>query len=77
VGVSVVNALSDWLKLKIWRDGKVHEMEFAAATRGPLTVTGHSNHRGTEVTFRASEETFGLVEFHYDIPPSASANCPS
>lgn len=68
VGVSVVNALSDWLKLKIWRDGKVHEMEFRRGDAvAPLTVTGHTNHRGTEVTFRASEETFGLVEFHFDI----------
>ncbi|WP_199103759.1 DNA topoisomerase (ATP-hydrolyzing) subunit B [Aquitalea sp. ASV11] len=68
VGVSVVNALSDWLKLKIWRDGKVHEMEFRRGDAvAPLTVTGHSNHRGTEVTFRASEETFGLVEYHFDI----------
>ncbi|BBF87675.1 DNA gyrase subunit B [Aquitalea magnusonii] len=68
VGVSVVNALSDWLKLKIWRDGKVHEMEFRRGDAvAPLTVTGHSNHRGTEVTFRASEETFGVVEYHFDI----------
>ncbi|MCS3805676.1 DNA gyrase subunit B [Chromobacterium alkanivorans] len=68
VGVSVVNALSDWLRLKIWRDGKVHEMEFRRGDAvAPLTVTGHTNHRGTEVTFRASEETFGLVEYHFDI----------
>lgn len=68
VGVSVVNALSDWLKLKIWRDGKVHEMEFRRGEAvAPLTVTGHTSHRGTEVTFRASEETFGLIEYHFDI----------
>ncbi|MDN0076768.1 DNA topoisomerase (ATP-hydrolyzing) subunit B [Crenobacter sp. SG2303] len=68
VGVSVVNALSDWLKLKIWRDGKVHEMEFRRGDAvAPLTVTGHTTHRGTEVHFRASEETFGLVEYHFDI----------
>jgi DNA gyrase subunit B len=68
VGVSVVNALSDWLKLKIWRDGKVHEMEFRdGAAVAPLTVTGHSSHRGTEITFHASESTFGHVEFHFDI----------
>ncbi|OHX13459.1 DNA gyrase subunit B [Chromobacterium sphagni] len=68
VGVSVVNALSDWLKLKIWRDGKVHEMEFNRGDAvAPLTVTGHTTHRGTEITFRASEATFGLVEFHFDI----------
>ncbi|HJV07744.1 MAG TPA: DNA topoisomerase (ATP-hydrolyzing) subunit B, partial [Chromobacteriaceae bacterium] len=68
VGVSVVNALSDWLKLKIWRDGKVHEMEFRRGDAvAPLTVTGHTTHRGTEVTFLASAETFGTVEYHFDI----------
>ena len=68
VGVSVVNALSDWLKLKIWRDGKVHEMEFRRGDAvAPLTVTGHTPHRGTEVTFFASVETFGHIEFHFDI----------
>ncbi|PRP69058.1 DNA topoisomerase (ATP-hydrolyzing) subunit B [Chromobacterium amazonense] len=68
VGVSVVNALSDWLKLKIWRDGKVHEMEFRRGDAvAPLTVTGHTSHRGTEVTFFASEETFGHIEYHFDI----------
>ncbi|MBI3145222.1 MAG: DNA topoisomerase (ATP-hydrolyzing) subunit B [Pseudogulbenkiania sp.] len=68
VGVSVVNALSDWLRLKVWRDGKVHEMEFRRGEAvAPLTVTGHSTYRGTEVTFRASEETFGVIEFHFDI----------
>ncbi|WP_293759501.1 DNA topoisomerase (ATP-hydrolyzing) subunit B [uncultured Aquitalea sp.] len=68
VGVSVVNALSDWLKLKIWRDGKVHEMEFRRGDAvAPLTVTGHTNHRGTEVTFFASVETFGHIEYHFDI----------
>ncbi|BAK74852.1 DNA gyrase, B subunit [Pseudogulbenkiania sp. NH8B] len=68
VGVSVVNALSDWLRLKIWRDGKVHEMEFRRGEAvAPLTVTGHSTYRGTEVTFHASEETFGKIEFHFDI----------
>ncbi|MFB0824483.1 DNA topoisomerase (ATP-hydrolyzing) subunit B [Chromobacterium violaceum] len=68
VGVSVVNALSDWLKLKIWRDGKVHEMEFRRGDAvAPLTVTGHTSHRGTEVTFFASVETFGHIEYHFDI----------
>ncbi|GGY08884.1 DNA topoisomerase (ATP-hydrolyzing) subunit B [Paludibacterium paludis] len=68
VGVSVVNALSDWLRLKIWRDGKIHEMEFRYGEPvAPLTVTGHSNHRGTEVHFHACAEIFGLVEFHFDV----------
>ncbi|GAB3261515.1 DNA gyrase subunit B [Chitinimonas naiadis] len=68
VGVSVVNALSDWLRLTIRRDGKVHSMEFRRGDRvEPLKVTGNTEHRGTEVHFLASVETFGLVEFHYEI----------
>ncbi|MBV8646042.1 DNA topoisomerase (ATP-hydrolyzing) subunit B, partial [Paludibacterium sp.] len=68
VGVSVVNALSDWLRLKVWRDGKVHEMEFRHGEAvAPLTVTGHSDHRGTEVHFHADADIFGLVEYHFDV----------
>ncbi|BEV72631.1 DNA topoisomerase (ATP-hydrolyzing) subunit B [Paludibacterium sp. THUN1379] len=68
VGVSVVNALSDWLRLKVWRDGKVHEMEFRHGEAvAPLTVTGHTTHRGTEVHFHADGEIFGNIEFHFDI----------
>ena len=69
VGVSVVNALSDWLKLKIWREGKVHEMEFRNGTAvAPLHVIGETrNRRGTEVHFLASLETFGAIEWHYEI----------
>ena len=68
VGVSVVNALSDWLKLKIWRDGKHHQMEFRGGVAvSPLALVGPSDRRGTEVHFMASRETFGLVEYHFDI----------
>ena len=68
VGVSVVNALSDWLKLKIWRNGEVHEMEFNHGEPvAPLVKTGQTSHRGTKVTFHASVATFGKVEFHFDI----------
>ncbi|HSH97536.1 MAG TPA: DNA topoisomerase (ATP-hydrolyzing) subunit B [Methyloradius sp.] len=68
VGVSVVNALSDWLKLKIYRAGKVHQMEFQRGVPvSPLVVTGTSEKRGTEVHFLASIETFVLVEFHFEI----------
>ena len=68
VGVSVVNALSDWLKLKIWRDGKLHQIEFRRGEAvAPLVVVGNSHLRGTEVHFMASRETFGNVEYHFDI----------
>ena len=68
VGVSVVNGLSSWLRLTIWRDGKVHQMEFAdGAATAPLRVTGISEKRGTEVHFLASRQIFGAVDYHYDI----------
>src|SRR6476660_206066 len=68
VGVSVVNALSEWLKLRIWRDGKAHYLEFHdGVLMKPLEVTGETDKRGTEVHFLASKETFGTIEFHYDI----------
>ena len=68
VGVSVVNALSEWLKLTIYRDGKEHFMEFRHGDPvAPLKVVGESNRRGTIVHFLAAKETFGLVEFHFDI----------
>ena len=68
VGVSVVNALSEWLKLRIRRDGKVHEMEFRHGARvSPLAAVGVSDKRGTEVHFLAAKETFTHIEFHYEI----------
>jgi DNA gyrase subunit B len=68
VGVSVVNALSVWLKLKIWRDGKAHQMEFHDGVPvAPLAVTGPTERRGTEVHFMAASTTFDHIEFHYDI----------
>ncbi|MFZ2523761.1 MAG: DNA topoisomerase (ATP-hydrolyzing) subunit B [Candidatus Ferrigenium altingense] len=68
VGVSVVNALSEWLKLTIYRDGKEHFMEFRHGDPvAPLKVVGNSNKKGTIVHFLAAKETFGLVEFHFDI----------
>jgi DNA gyrase subunit B len=68
VGVSVVNALSSWLRLTIWRDGKVHQLEFAdGAPTAPLRVTGITEKRGTEVHFLASRQIFGAVDYHYDI----------
>ena len=71
VGVSVVNALSDWLDLKIWRDGKTHEMRFQRGdTVAALRVTGDAPDlgdgrrlNGTSVTFLPSLETFSAIEF--------------
>jgi DNA gyrase subunit B len=67
VGVSVVNALSTWLKLTIWRDGKEHFMEFRdGAAKAPLKAKGDAkNKRGTEVTFLPSTKTFTMVEFDF------------
>jgi len=68
VGVSVVNALSEWLRLTIRRDGYAHQMEFRdGAPVSPLKETGTTERRGTEVHFMPSAEVFGLVEYHYDI----------
>lgn len=68
VGVSVVNALSDWLRLTIRRDGKTHFMEFRRGVPvAPLKVVGKTERRGTEVHFLASVETFGAIEYHFDI----------
>src|SRR3977135_505088 len=67
VGVSVVNALSTWLKLTIWRDGQEHFMEFRdGEARAPLAVAGAAqNKHGTEVTFLPSPQTFTMTEFDF------------
>src|SRR3954470_12646401 len=67
VGVSVVNALSTWLKLTIWRDGKEHTMEFRDGDAvAPLAVTGDApGKRGTEVSFLPSPKTFTMTEFDF------------
>jgi DNA gyrase subunit B len=67
VGVSVVNALSSWLKLRIWRDGKEHYMEFRDGDAvAPLAETGLAfERRGTEVTFLPSSRTFSMTEFDW------------
>lgn len=69
VGVSVVNALSEWLDLTIWRDGEEHYMRFAYGDAvAPLKVVGKApeGKKGTRVTFLPSPETFKITEFDFD-----------
>ncbi len=68
VGVSVVNALSEWLDLNIWRDGKEHYMRFAFGDAvSPLKVIGDANgNKGTMVTFLPSPDTFKITEFDFE-----------
>ena len=68
VGVSVVNALSIWLKLRIWREGHEHIAEFANGnvTRHLEVVGDASDKHGTEVTFLPSPETFTMTEFNFE-----------
>ena len=67
VGVSVVNALSSWLKLTIWRSGKEHFIEFRdGEALAPLSIVGAAHDkRGTEVTFLPSPKTFTMTEFDF------------
>src|SRR3954467_15556483 len=68
VGVSVVNALSEWLRLTIRRDGRAHHTGVRKGVAvEPLKEVGSTERRGTEVHFLASKEIFGNVDFHYDI----------
>jgi DNA gyrase subunit B len=67
VGVSCVNALSEWMKVKIKRDGKIHQIHFArGVTSLPLEVTGNSDERGTTVTFKPDAEIFETTEYSYE-----------
>ncbi len=68
VGVSVVNALSDWLKLRVHRNNKIHEIEFAGGERKEnIKIVGDTNKTGTEVHFLPSVSTFTDINFHFDI----------
>ena len=67
VGISVVNALSDWLELVIHRDGKTHEMRFVhGEAEADLAIAGDADVSGTQVTFHPSAQTFSMTEFSFD-----------
>ncbi len=67
VGASVVNALSEWLKVRVYKNGKIHEMKFA---RGHITqemkVVGNTDKTGTEVTFQPDPEMFDEIVYSYE-----------
>src|SRR5450755_4055553 len=68
VGVSVVNALSAYLKLTISRDGKVHRQEYHLGVPvAPLAVAGESSERGTIIRFRPSSQIFTHIQFNYEV----------
>ncbi|HLR81895.1 MAG TPA: DNA topoisomerase (ATP-hydrolyzing) subunit B [Paenalcaligenes sp.] len=68
VGVSCVNALSEWLELSIWRDGKEHFLRFNRGEReAPLHVIGDADKTGTCVHFLADKEIFSQVNFQYEV----------
>lgn len=68
VGISVVNALSEWLELEIWQNGEVFEQRYQRGKpQSPLTVAGITKKRGTKVVFRPDPLIFETVEFSFDV----------
>lgn len=68
VGISCVNALSEWLELEIWQNGNVYEQEYERGKPiAPLAVTGTTKKRGTKVVFKADTQIFETGEFSFDV----------
>ena len=67
VGASVVNALSEWLTVRVHKDGKIYEMKFSRGkVTQPMQVVGETDRHGTEVTFKPDPEMFEVTEYSYD-----------
>src|SRR5581483_11156310 len=67
VGVSCVNALAEWLKVEVYRDGKVYKQEYERGKpKYPVKQEGKTDERGTRVTFRPDEEIFGTAKYSFD-----------
>ncbi|HWC51646.1 MAG TPA: DNA gyrase subunit B, partial [Nitrospira sp.] len=68
VGISVVNALSEWLELEIWQDGQVFEQRYERGKPGaPLNNTGITKRRGTKVRFKPDGQVFETLDFSFDV----------
>ena len=68
VGASVVNALSEWLQVRVYKNGKIHEMRFARGhITQEMTIVGNTDKTGTEVTFQPDPEMFDEVIYTYEI----------
>jgi len=68
VGASVVNALSEWLVVKVFRNGQIYEMRFSRGDiTQAITVVGNTDKSGTEVTFKPDSEIFDDCNFSYDV----------
>lgn len=68
VGISVVNALSEYLRLTIYRENKIHRQEYYdSKPKEPLAVIGETERSGTDITFKPGSKYFTNIEFHYDI----------
>ena len=68
VGASVVNALSEWLRVRVHKDGLIHEMKFSRGhITQEMTIVGKTEKTGTEVTFQPDPEMFDTLEYEYKI----------
>ncbi len=68
VGASVVNALSEWLQVRVHKNGQIYQMRFSRGDiTQEMTVVGKTDHTGTEVTFQPDPEMFDTLEYDYEV----------